>query len=72
MQKSCALEYVTDIRLIGGQEALIPDLLQNLLGNVLSQRFAEGRDFQRMCQSRSDKIRLVQRKDLCLVLESAK
>ena len=70
MQESGALQNVTYIRLIGGQKALILYLHQNHLGNILSKRFAERGDFHGMCQPRTDKIRLIQRKYLRLILQA--
>lgn len=69
VQQSGALQNITDISLVLRLKIRVFYLLQNLSGDVLSQRFAKGRHFQRMGEPGADKIALIQRKHLGLVLQ---
>ena len=71
MDQPCALQNMGDILLHLRRKPGIFPVLQNILAHVLPQRLSQRRDLKRMCQPGSDKIALVKRKDLSLVLKPA-
>ncbi len=72
MKQSRALQNITDICSILRTKTGVADHLPNILRNVLSQGFPIRRNFQRMCQPRSNKIASVQWEYLRFVLQSPK
>ena len=72
MDQPCALQDVADILFHPGGETGIFLIYQNIFSDVLSQRLGEGRHLQRMGKPRPDKITLIQRKYLRLILQAPK
>ena len=66
-----ALENRTHILLVLFRKAGIQAFLKNLLSYTVAERMRERRYFQRMRQPCADKIALIQREHLCLILKAS-
>lgn len=72
MQQPGTLQNIADIALILRQKSRVLYLLQDSLGYILPQGFAEGRYLQGVGEPGTDKIALIQRKNLGLILQPPK
>ena len=70
MDQPRALQDVGDIFFHLQSEAGISAELQDIFTDILTKRFAQGGYFQRMGQPRPDKVALIEREYLRLILEA--
>ena len=71
MDQPGTLEDRAHIRLVLFRKIRIQTFLNDLLSDTVAERMRKRRYFQRMRQSCADKIALIQREHLCLVLQAS-